>query len=138
MTPPLTVWQCDTCGDNITQPGKGLVVWRTDDDHRDYDFRIVHMNMDGRSCDPGADRGFLFVHLSRFLGDDGLVRELSLLRPVDYNGFVDLVMRTQIPWFEEARPYLQTEHTQDWLGDARQFYPCTPDVLKRIAEQELE
>ena len=26
---PLTVWKCDTCGDNINQPGKALVVWRT-------------------------------------------------------------------------------------------------------------
>ena len=95
------------------------------------------MDIDGRCCDPGTQRGFFCVHLSRFLGDDGLVRELSLLRPVDYNGFVELVMRTQIPWYEEARPYLH-EHTQDWLGDARQFYSLTSDALKRIVEHELE
>lgn len=149
MPTPLTVWKCDTCDDDITEPGKAIVTWRTDEDDRGYDFRIVHKNMDGRRCDPEADRGFvLHTELSSFLGDDGLAYALSLLSPgpimgdtavkvVDFNGFVDLVRRTQTPWYEEARPYWQTEHTAHWLADANQVAPYTRDVLERIAKQEL-
>jgi hypothetical protein len=149
VTTPLTVWKCDTCGDDITEPGKALVTWRTDDDDRGYDFRIVHKNMDGRRCDPEAEREFLqSTELSSFLGDDGLAYALSLLSPgpimgdtdvkvLDFNGFVDLVRRTQTRWYEEARPHWQTEHTQHWLGDANQVYPYQPDVLERIAKREL-
>ena len=70
---PLAVWMCDTCGDDIVDPGMALVSWRTDDDGRGYDFRIVHNNFDGRHCDPGAEGGFvLSTELSSFLGADGL------------------------------------------------------------------
>lgn len=143
MITPLTVWKCDTCGDDITVPDKALVTWRTDDDSRGYDFRIVHKNMDGHHCDPGAERGFmLHTELSSFLGDEGLAYALSLLSPgpimgdadvkvVDFNGFVDLVRRTQTPWYEQARSYWETEHTHHWLGDANQVYPYHPDVLER-------
>jgi hypothetical protein len=148
MTTPLTVWKCDTCGDDITEPGKALVTWR-EEDHRGYDFRIVHKNMDGRRCDPGAEHGFgLSTNLSSFLGADGLAYAMSLLSPgpimgdtyvrvLDFNGFVDLVRRTQTPWYEEARRYWQNEHTQHWLADANEVAPYCPDVLKRIAKQEL-
>jgi hypothetical protein len=137
MTTPLTVWKCDTCGDDITEPGKALVIWRTDEDGRGYDFRIVHKNMDGRRCED-AEGGFLFhTALSSFLGNDGLAYALSLLSPgpimadtnvrvADFNGFVDLVRRTQTPWYEEARPHWQTEHTQHWLADANQVSHTTP------------
>src|SRR5689334_15320592 len=76
MTNPLTVWQCDTCGDDITEPVKALVTWRNEG-RRAYDFRIVHKNMDGRRCDPGAERGFQqSTNLSSFLGIEGLTYAL--------------------------------------------------------------
>lgn len=149
MTQPLTVWKCDTCGDDITDPDTAIVTWRRDDANRGYDFRIVHKNMDGHRCDPGAENGFVInTNLSSFLGHDGLAYALSLLSPgpimtgtgvqvADFNGFVDLVRRTQTPSYEEARPHWQTEHTQHWLADANQVYPYQPDVLERIAKQEL-
>jgi hypothetical protein len=81
MTTPLTVWICDTCGEAITEPKKALVTWR-EEDRRGYDFRIVHKNMDGRCCDPGADAGFLLsTDLSSFLGADDLAYAMSLLSP---------------------------------------------------------
>jgi hypothetical protein len=145
VTTPLTVWKCDTCGDDITDVGKALVIWRTDDDRRGYDFRIVHKNLGGRRCDPEADRGFvLHTELSSFLGPEGLAYALSLLSPgpimcdaylrvADFNGFVDLVRRTQTPWYEEARPFWDTEHTRHWLADANEVYPqCR--VVKRSVE----
>lgn len=147
--PPLVAWKCDTCDDDITEPGKAIVTWRRDDDRRGYDFRIVHKNIDGRHCDPGAENGFILnTELSSFLGHNGLAYALSLLSPgpimgdtdvqvIDFNGFVDLVRRTQTPWYEQARPHWHTEHTRHWLADANQVYPYQPEVLERIAKQEL-
>ncbi len=149
MTLPLTVWKCDTCGDDV-HPKDAIVIWKNVNRRR-YDFRIVHQDKGHLryGCDPGHDNGFRqFDHLSRFLGADGLSYALSLLSPGpvmggtavlvdDFNGFVDLVRRTQTPWYEEARLHWQTEQTQDWLDDASESYPYRPDVLKRIAQQEL-
>jgi len=50
----------------------------------------------------------------------------SDVQVIDFNGFVDLVRRTQTPWYEEAHPYWQTEHTQHWLWDANQVAPYPP------------
>lgn len=111
MTTPLTTWICDTCGEDITDAERALVVWRNEG-RLGYDFRIVHKNMDGRQCDPESRDGFvLHTELSSFLGADGLAYALSLLSPgpilggddvrvKDFNGFVDLVRRTQTPWYE--------------------------------------
>lgn len=78
MTTPLTTWICDTCGDDITDAGKALVTWRSEE-RRGYDFRIVHKNLDDRRCDPEAAEGFvLHTELSSFLGADGLAYALSL------------------------------------------------------------
>lgn len=147
--PPLTVWRCDSCGDDITSTTRSLVTWQRDDNHRGFDFRIVHKNMDDYTCDPGADRGFLEnTELQNFLGAEGLAYALSLLSPgplmggadvrvLDFNGFVDLVRRTQTPWYEQARSKWDTEQTRDWFTDANQVYPYQPAVLKRIAKQTL-
>ena len=149
VTTPLTVWTCDTCGDDITDIGTALVTWLADDDRRGYDFRIVHKNLDGHRCDRDAEDGSdQHTELSSFLGPSGLAYALSLLSPgpikgytdvrvTDFNGFVDLVRRTQTPWYEEARRHWGTEHTQHWLADASEIHPYEPDVLERIAKQEL-
>jgi hypothetical protein len=103
--------------------------------------------MDGRRCDPGDDAGFrLSTELSSFLGADGLAYAMSLLSPGpimgdsalrvrDFDGFVDLVRRTQTPWYEEARQFWHTEHTKDLQADANEVAPYVPDELKRIAEE---
>ncbi|MBZ4558674.1 hypothetical protein GBO17_06895 [Mycobacterium avium subsp. hominissuis] len=151
-TKPLTMWTCDTCGEGITlaDAGKALVTWRHDDQGRGYDFRIVHKNMNDRRCDPEYASGFmLHTELSMFLGDKGLAYALGLLsdgpikggesavRVADFDSFTDLVRRVQTPWYEEARPFWNTEHTQHWLADASESYPYMPDVLERIAKQDL-
>ncbi|SKF35392.1 Uncharacterised protein [Mycobacteroides abscessus subsp. massiliense] len=148
-TTPLTVWRCDSCGDDITSPTRSLVIWRRDDERRGFDFRIVHKSMDGYKCDPGAGQGFCYhTELENFLGANGLAYALSLLSPgplmgstdvqvLDFNGFVDLVRRTQTPWYEQARTQWDTEQTRDWFTDANQVYPYQPAVLERIAKQTL-
>lgn len=151
MATPLTVWKCDTCGDDITKPGTALVTYRRDDDNRAYDFRLVHKNIDGHRCDPDNAHGFeASIELHSLLGADGLTDLLSLLsagplkstpgevRVADLDGYVDLVRRVQIPWYEEARPYWGTEYTGELVAGANATYPYMPDVLERIANQHPE
>ena len=83
-----------------------------------------------------------------FLGPSGLAYALSMLSPgpinggiavqvADFNGFVDLVRRTQTPWYEEARPYWRTEDTQHWFAGGSDIRPYESEVLERIAKQEF-
>lgn len=152
-TAPLTVWKCDTCGDDITDPSTGIVTYRRDDERRASDFRIVHKNIPGtrRRCDPEAAEGFIdSTELSSLLGANGLADLLSLLsagpfsglrgvvRVADFDGYVDLVRRVQTPWYEEARPFCSTEHTRELIGGANYTYPYLPDTLERIADQKIE
>jgi len=150
-TKPLTVWKCDTCGDDISDPGIGIVTYRRDDQRRASDFRLVHKNIDGRRCDPDNDGGFIdSIELSGLIGADGLADLLSFLsagpysgrrgvvRVADFDGYVDLVRRVQTPGYEEARPFWRTEHTRELIGGANQTYPYLPDTLEQIANQDPE
>jgi len=147
---PLNSWTCDMCGDQITDPEKGLVISQRDGDFRSHDFKIVHKNgVGGPGCDPGNASGYVeSMDLADGLGLDGqsgLLGRLSagpiigqsVLGVVSMDEFVDLFRRLQTPWYEEARPYLNTEHTRHWLGDANESYPYTPQVLEKIANQNL-
>jgi hypothetical protein len=83
------IWCCDTCGESITDPKAGLVVWKTIDDDdpavavRGYDFKIVHktLSADQRAeCDPGNKAGyFSSMDVADFLGADGLTQLLGML-----------------------------------------------------------
>ncbi|MDG4760484.1 hypothetical protein [Micromonospora sp. WMMD710] len=141
-------WICDSCGDGITDPGMALVVWRSGPEYRD--FLIVHKSVGGRDCDPEAGAGYTGnLELKFFLGLEGLTRLLGWLsagpirnvpdsnRVSDMDGFVDLVRRVQIPWYEQARSRFRDEQTHHWLGDANEYYPYQPDVLQRIAQERL-
>jgi hypothetical protein len=153
--PPLTTWICDACGDDVTEPQLALLIWRTDREAdgawRAYDFKIVHKNLDGRQCDPGAGSGYRSnLELDNYLGPDGVAWLLSMLskgpllggggceiQPQDMDDFVDLFRRLQVPHYEEARRNFDTEHTREWLSDANEVLPYIPDTLERIANQTL-
>lgn len=143
---PLTSWTCDTCGDSATDPSMSLVVWRTANG-KAADFRIVHKG----DCDPEAANGFIHnLELSSFLGADGATMLLSWLSlgPLrgaaddmpevgDFDQYVDLFRRVQVPYYEEARSRFQDEDVRHWLGDANEYYPYMPDVLQRIVNRAL-
>ena len=60
------------------------------------------------------------------------------MRVKDFNGFVDLVRRTQTPWYEEARRNWRTEETQHWFSDSGESFPYMPSQLEDIAKQERD
>lgn len=148
---PLSSWTCDICGDEITDPELGLLTWREYDDMRAYDFVIVHKNFEGRTCDPGFERGYSSsVAISSGLGNEGQAYLLSMLSlgPIkgesdarcavaDFDQYVDVFRRLQTPWYEEARGRWADDDVQHWLGDANEVYPYVPDVLERIANRTL-
>lgn len=118
---PLRAWICDTCGDLITDPTKGLVTWRKASNNTDYDFKIVHKSIrsdpEPYNCDPGAETGYIYhLDIEKLLGVDGLTLLLSwisvgplkggggtITTSKDLDSYVDLVRRVQIPYYEEAR-----------------------------------
>jgi hypothetical protein len=142
----LTTWTCDTCRDPVTDPNMSLVVWRTVAD-KSIDFMIVHKG----ECDPQARSGFTHnLELSSFLGADGATMLLSWLSlgPLrgsaadmphvgNFDQYVDLFRRVQIPWYEEARTRFRDDDVQHWLGDANEYYPYMPDVLQQVVDRTL-
>ncbi|MBG6060148.1 hypothetical protein RCH16_003623 [Cryobacterium sp. MP_M5] len=138
---PLTTWICDTCGDAIEDATKGLVVWNSDESLRKDGFKIVHK---GKHCD--LDRRMQSLEVAHFVGQKGQASLTSWLsygpiknhgnsaRILDMDAYVDLFRRLQTPWYEEARPYFQSEAIQEVWGDSNEGFPYGPDSLQQIAE----
>lgn len=142
---PLESWRCDACHGRIDDPTLGIVTWREDDEGRYLDFRLVHKNIDGLTCDPGNAGGFYnSLEIVVLLGPAGLGELLSWLTPsradrvaahgvVDLDAYGDLVRRLQLPFYEEARPFFGAA-TCSWLvSDGSD--PDHPEVLKLISEK---
>lgn len=138
---PLTAWTCDTCGDLIHEVDSGLAIWNSDASLRKDGFKIVHK---GDNCDP--DRSMQSLGLNDLVGQEGQAYLLSWLsygpiknhgnfdRILDLDAYVDLFRRLQTPWYEEARPYFQSETIQEHWGDSNEVAPYDSDSLRRIAE----
>lgn len=148
MSEPLTTWFCDSCDDPITDLDASLLTWDSDEGGRATEFRIVHKNMDGRDCDD--PRFSSSTELSNYVGPAGLAALLSFLSagpligkldsfPIvaNFDQFVDVVRRLHTPWYEEARRRFQEESVREALGDASETLPYLPEVLKRVATQNL-
>ena len=142
-----TVWTCDACGDDITDPSQAWVLFRRDADGKDFDFHIVHHNDYGKRCDPPAMPAS--IQLSELLGPAGLSELLSFLSPgpinggsrvtvADMNEFVDLVRRIQVPWYEQARKFWNAPQTREWFDAGDTYAPYLPENLERIAPQPVE
>jgi hypothetical protein len=141
---PLTIWICDNCGNPIDRIQEGYVVWRLIND-KYGGFMIVHQDR----CDPGSGQGYTHsLALEDFLGAKGLARLLAWLslgplrgpsddrpRVHDLDEYVDLVRRVQTPYYEEARHRFADEDVQYNLGDANEYAPYLPEVLKGIVDK---
>lgn len=148
MTAPLTTWTCDTCGQEISNAKDGYVVWRaTSAANPKADYRIVHQNKNGSTCDPGAQGGYQRSQaLPDFLGPDGLATLLAMLSPGPLKGpasepdirdldeWVDFVRRVQTPWYEQARTRFDDDQIQQDYADSNETWPYLPDTLHRIAQ----
>lgn len=144
MHTPLTKWYCDICDEVIEDIAKGYVVWKNNDDRRDYSFRIIHQS----KCDP-RDVYPCSSALEDFVGPDGLSNLLANLSlgpfknragdmetgVVDMNEYVDFIRRVQLPYYEEARRYFDEEDLVDRMSDANELYPYRVEQLRAIIEE---
>lgn len=108
---PLGLWYCDVCGNLIEPPQKAYVIWKSKGKVA-KDFKIIHQNQ----CDLHDHNAS--IPLDNLLGLDGLTYLLAFLSvgPIhhnsttsrepqieDFEAYVDLVRRVQIPYYEQAR-----------------------------------
>ena len=144
MLRPLEQWFCDTCGELIESTKHCYVLWRTDDNNKDYDFRIIHQSQ----CDSGGPDSS--GPITDFLGTDGLTKLLTFLSlgrlrstetgndgltVKNMDEFVDFFRRVQLPYYEEARTKFGNSNFLDDYRDANEIQPYLQTALKRIIEK---
>jgi len=155
MLKPLQEWICDSCGEVISSPKEGYLEWLSDDDHKAYDFVMVHHAIhspkrSGKDCylhahSPRSSSSSLDnytgpnaqAYLYRFL-DFGEYHDPDNTGPKlkDIREFVNLMRRLTIPYYEEARRYFGETKYRDMLaGGANEILMFTPAFLKQVIEE---
>jgi hypothetical protein len=116
---PLTQFICDTCGKVIEKPEDGWFEWSFQVDSGRFindGFRICHDKLTCRQLDdhehatgnPLSQMVFPqgLPHLYNLL-DVGPYHQKQFLGPEvkDFRGYMDIIRRITIPYYEEARQY---------------------------------
>ena len=142
MDTPLINWYCDVCGQKITDPDSGYVIWHTSTNPiKFHGFKIIHQNKcDDNTCPSSAA-------LSDFLGEAGLTYLLTFLSqgqiiklmgqntyPLidEFDEFVDFFRRVQVPYYEEARRCFSNPDLLDDFSGNNETAPYLPESLKDI------
>ena len=139
----LQEWVCDVCGKIINEPEDGYIIWKSNDD-KFYDFRIIHQGIcDNREYTQSAP-------LTDHLGADGLIVLTAFLSAgelkvrsgsgnccevTNFDEFVDLFRRLQVPYYEEARIKFSNTEVIRRLDDMTEVGPYTEEYLKKIIEK---
>lgn len=146
MNNPLEHWYCDVCGNVIEKASDGYVIWRTNDDHKSFDFKIIHQG----KCDLKSYTSS--AALEDFLGINGLVRLTSFLSLgplkqalgqathndiINTDEFIDFVRRVQIPYYEEARRKFAMHDVLEWHSDSNEVAPYFPGALQEIIKMKI-
>jgi hypothetical protein len=145
MHEPLKQWYCDVCGDIIKNSRGGRVIWKSDENHCDYDFKIIHMKKcDNKRLYPSS------MSLDTFLGEQGVQYLLQFLsrgkikenlgqtsraQVKDMNEFVDFFRRVQTPYYEEARTKFNSSTLLDDFSDDNEVGPYLEERLKKIINE---
>lgn len=151
MLKPLQQWYCDTCGGIIEKPEDGYVQFKREviDGVPKYtDFIIVHH----KTKSPRATRHGCYKYdndndLKEYLGDRGKIQLLNILDPGEYHmpdfilltnnvrAWREFFMRLQIPYYEEARRYMEQGRIDGIVGyDENELGMYLPERLKKIVE----
>ncbi|MEG6549577.1 hypothetical protein V6C53_04975 [Desulfocurvibacter africanus] len=154
MLVPLQQWVCDSCGGIIEKPEDGWLEWLHKKEGLGYHgFRIVHHasaspRAPHRNCYTYNDRRELLMdgHLHWYVGECGLPSLLSKLEigkyhskePLcmigDMRNYIDTMRRLLIPYYEEARLYLDEAWAEEYSG-TNEIGLYAPETLKRIIEE---
>lgn len=144
MDKPLTSWYCDVCGDKIEEVSQGYVIWKSTDELKYHDFKIIHKT----KCD--LDDYPASAALEDYLGENGLSYLLSKLSigPIkkslgqgshcqitETDEFVDFMRRVQTPFYEEARRYFSNHDLLDDLSDSNEVSPYITRELEKLIKR---
>jgi hypothetical protein len=140
-------WYCDVCGELISTPEEGYVIWNVDEEHLDHGFLVIH---NGKCDNPKYPSS---IALADLVGPDGLSHLMaflsvgSLRADPDYptkpsianiDDFVDLVRRLHVPHYEEARRHFDNGGVREAMSDANEYYPYVGKVMQKIAAGEYD
>ena len=159
---PLKQWYCDTCGEIIEQPEHGYLEWRDkmagSGENRQrimYGFRIVHHFPHSPYKDSRSENGCYYVNSERegdldlpaFLGTRELIEaanwiDLGSAWYSEYRGpevedlreWAVIFRRLHLPYYEEARFYLEQAKSGTQFGDNNEVSFYLPETLKEIIE----
>jgi hypothetical protein len=151
MLKPLEQFICDTCGQLIEEPGHGWVEWETERIEEEarshaHNFRIVHHYLHSPYKDTNKDGCYVSktpsLHLQDFLGDRGIVQQLSMIdegpifypeaaqpRIKDIREWAELFRRTHICYYEEARQYFSDAKSDRYFDGLNQIAVYSENVL---------
>jgi signal transduction histidine kinase len=120
----LGPWRCDNCGELISQPDQGTLLWLSRVNNGRLvgrDLQIVHKMTTSplgapNRCYPNdkheldTDGSIISdMFMDRSQGPDGLVRLLSMIEDglIPVNQVTRIIMRLFVPGYEQAKPYFQ-------------------------------
>ena len=143
-------WMCDDCGKPVTAED-GYLEWLMDSKtSRTRGFRLVHKDINcsayhRRPVPP--DTHDQHMALSDAVGEDGLVRMISLLHPgmrhredpqwveiEDFGSFAELLRRLFVPNYEEALPKMDTVDPNEWPSDSNEYAVFSQETLKDLIQ----
>ncbi len=147
---PLKQFFCDTCGHVIESINEGYVIWETNDDGLAKNFRIVHhkphsplKDRDKNGCYTSYEQS---ESLDTFFNENADIEILNLLHlnqiiyPDHKDGienlaeFADFLRRIKLPYYEEARLYLDAAKTQGYIGGSNELRIFTKEFLYGVIE----
>lgn len=149
---------CDYCGGIIEKPEEGWLEWITEYDKERgtyiaHGYRIVHHAMfsprKSGNCYHYANHlgcSDMYLHqmmnMSRLLSflDAGPYHEPDYKGPRvrDLRGFVEIVRRLTIPYYEEARLYWGRALADGFFEGANPVWIYLPETLKSLIERYEE
>lgn len=123
---PLKQWICDKCGNVIESPNEGWLEWLTAPDTLIYsDFKIVHHSAASPYKSKNGDCyhysnhiGRSDMHLSHFLGTDGMARMSTWTYSHGVKSleeWAETFRRLHVPYYEEARRYWREAEREGYV-----------------------
>lgn len=139
---PLEQWYCDNCGEVINEPNDGWLEWYHEQGEigNNEGYRIVHHD---RKCMYNSkklsleNKSLSDMHLSDFIGSDGLV---TLLSHIEFNDvkdnseLVEIIRRLHVPYYEEARKYHHVAEENGFFSGENEVTRYLQDTSKYIIE----
>lgn len=147
MLIPLKQWVCDACKEIIEKHEEGNVIWEEDYQGLCINFKITH----NIRCNKNPHSKT--IDIESLIGVNGISKLLAFLTPgpirrslgstgqneiSDFDNFVDLFRRLQVPHYEEARIKFSNFMLLDEFSDANEYSPYQSEILKQIIETWYE